>query len=77
MTDMAEFIRKEAKRLDGYVYCSYPYSCGLNEAIASFEGFTVPKHMDVTRGEKETMIKLKPLKRTGRRKLLIIRLWVA
>jgi len=74
--NMAELLITESNRFDNFVYCSKPYSCGLQEALNTFKDFKVPKNMDIVREEKRTTITLNPLKGTRKRKPYVIVLWV-
>ena len=77
-------------RAGGFVYCNKPYSCGVDEALASFRAFHGPAFpagvmaaadtsadgsATIERKEKETIITIKPLKGSRARKPYIIRLW--
>lgn len=76
---------------NGFVYCSQPYSCGVNEAIAhlaKYDGFIFPAGVmansdtskcgraTITRTDRETVISVKPLKGSRARKPWTLKLWI-
>ena len=73
---MQEFIQSEANKLNGFVYCSYPFSCSLNEALVYMKNYGWHKHYTIDRTEKITVIKIAPFKGTRKRKALTIKLWI-
>lgn len=73
---LSEVIADESKRFTGYVYCNIPYSCGLSEALPSFKA-PVPSGMVIKRQANMTEFILKPLKASGKRKPLTIKIWEA
>ncbi len=74
-----DFLKEEVKRLDGMVYFSKPYSCATEEALSYFKGYDMPKpeSMIIERGEKSTTVSLKPMKGSGKRKMYVIKMWIA
>lgn len=72
---LADLIAEEAKNLDGFVYSSYPYSCGIDEAKIHAARYAAPQKSTITREEKKITIEIKPLKGSRKRKLLTIKLW--
>jgi len=74
-----DLLKEEVKRLDGMVYFSKPYSCATEEALSYFNGYDMPKPgmMTIEREETNTTISIKPMKGSGKRKLYVIRMWVA
>ena len=79
MNSFADLLRKESNRFNNFVYSSKPYSCGINEAISYFKDFKIPKEdqYSIAREEKSTIIDIKPIKGSGKRKHYIITLWVS
>jgi hypothetical protein len=75
---LADVIKEEAQRLDGFVYSSFPYSCGLTEALTHAARYSKPTNgqLSIERQASATTIQIKPRKGSRRRKLLTIRLWV-
>ena len=73
---LSDLILEESKRFRGYVYCNVPYSCGLSEALGSFKA-PVPTGMIINRQQKMTEFILKPLKTSGKRKTLTVKIWEA
>lgn len=75
---MADLIRTEAKRFDGFCCSSMPYSCFINEAYAYFVKFLKPEadrlKIDRTANDR-TVISIKPLKGSRCRKVQKIMLW--
>jgi len=72
---LADLLVEEAKNLDGFVYSSYPYSCGLDEAKKHAARYAAPQNPTITREDKKITIEIKPLKGSRKRKLLKIKLW--
>lgn len=61
-----------------YTYSSYPYSCGLGEALPEFKKFQYPGNDGVwvkTDKKGQLLISLDPIKGTGRRKKLVLKFW--
>ena len=83
MQTMAELIKKEADELENKTgkmcYFSKPYPCARDECLMYFEKWGIPKHgqMTIEREETKTVISLKPIKGSGKRKLFTIKIWVA
>jgi len=83
MQTMADIIKKEATELSEktgkYPYFSQPYSCAMEECLSYFEkwGTPAPGQMTIEHEETRTLINLKPLKGSGKRKLFTIKIWVA
>jgi len=83
MKTLADLLKVEARALEeraGHmVYLSYPYPCCLDEAMIHSRKYAYPSKgsMQIKHESKQTIIKLKPLKKSGRRKLFEIRLWCA
>lgn len=58
-TNIAELIKKEAKRFTNYVYCSKPYMCGLEESMLYFRNKWIEtSKISISRSEKQTVINL-------------------
>ena len=76
LTHEAHLLNIESPR--GFVYSSYPYPCGMTEATMHARRHAHPtsQQLTVTRKPCMTRIQIKPRKGTGKRKPLIIRLWV-
>jgi hypothetical protein len=74
----ANLLRTEAQRLKGFVYSSFPYSCGMTEALVYARRYDLPsdKRLTISRGERATTIQIKPRPGTRKRKPLTVRLWV-
>ena len=79
---LADLLKTEARCLEretvyGFVYSSFPYPCGMTEALGHAKRHTYPsnRQLTITREPRMTRIEIKPLKGTGRRKPLVIRLW--
>lgn len=73
-----------------FVYCSQPFSCGVDEAVAhlaQYKGFIFPAGVmadsdtskdgraTIKRGDRETVITVKPLPGSRMRKPWTLRLW--
>ena len=78
MQTLADLLSEEAKKLDGFVYSSFPYSCGMTEALMHAKKCVKPPkdRVDIHREAKKVTIKIKPRKGSRKRKLFTIRLWV-
>ena len=76
---LAQLIKTESKNLRGFVYSSYPYPCGLTEAMTHTDRHQAPppSRCSITRTPDLVTIEIKPLKGSGRRKPMIIKLWTA
>jgi hypothetical protein len=74
---LADFIREKAKGLNGFIYSSKPFSCGLEEALIHFHKYEAPKKYEEIRTEKSVEIIIKALKGSRKRKPYKILLWVA
>jgi len=80
---MAELIKREAMELmektGKMVYFSKPYSCAMEESLIYFKnwGMPLPGQMTIEKEETQTTISLKPRKGSGKRKLYVIKIWVA
>ena len=72
----AHFLEIESPR--GFVYSSYPYPCGMTEALGHAKRHTYPskRQLSVSREPCMTRIEIKPLKGSRKRKPFVIRLWV-
>jgi hypothetical protein len=83
MQTMSEIIKQEAKDLSEktgkYPYFSKPYPCAIDECLSYFKDFGAPleNQMTIERLETSTIISLKPRKGSGKRKLYVIKIWVA
>jgi hypothetical protein len=79
MKTMADLLKKEAQRFNNYVYCNTPYSCGLPEALGTFEEYLIPSddNIKIERTEKETRITLNPKKGSGKRKPYVVKIWIS
>lgn len=79
MKTISDLIREESKRFNNFVYSSKPYSCGIDESCMHFKNHLIPQdnRLSITREEKTTTISIKPIKGSGKRKLYIIKLWIA
>lgn len=75
---LATLLMEEAKRFNGFCYCSFPYSCGLPEATTYAKEYAYPKTFTVDKeNEKMTKIIIPPMKGSGKRKNFVITLWVS
>ena len=76
---LASLLAFEAFGLDGFVYSSWPYSCGLTEACLHAKRYQCPppSRVDIEREDKQVTIKIKPPRGSGKRKPFTIRLWIA
>lgn len=72
---MADVLVREARELGGLVYCSKPYPCALTEALTTFKKYDAPDKLDIERADGKTVIKIKPLKGSRKRKPYVIMLW--
>jgi len=80
---LADLLSAEAHLLEiesprGFVYSSYPYSCGMTEALGHAKRHPYPtaRQLSISREPCMTRIEIKPLKGSGLRKPFVIRLWV-
>jgi hypothetical protein len=80
---LVNIIRDEAKELSEKTgkmpYFSKPYPCAIEECLNYFDdfGLTPEDRMTIERLETSTIISLKPRKGSGKRKLYVIKIWVA
>lgn len=73
---LADLLRVESKHVNGgYCYSTFPYSCGIEEALTYAKGYRAPHNPTITRGDNEVTIEIKPLKGSGKRKPMVIKLW--
>jgi hypothetical protein len=74
---LADLLKEESRNLVGFVYSSFPFSCGLGEAITHTTKTQAPPpaQMDITREPNRVTISIKPLKGSRKRKPLVIKLW--
>ena len=79
MHTLADLLYAEAKRFDSFVYSSFPYSCGMTEALGYARKCAMPSkcQLKIEHEPARTIITIKPLKGSGRRKPLVIRLWIS
>ena len=70
----ARAINRDGKK---FVYSSYPFSCGLQEAFTHTKGFVWPDKARVAVKQDQVTITLDPIKGSGKRKKLVIKLWTA
>ncbi len=72
---LGDLIIEEAKRLKekGWVYCDFPYGCGLDESLSYAKGYAIEKNKirEIIRNEKVTRVYV------GRKKKPILTLWVS
>ena len=74
-TNIAKLIESEARK-NGYLYSSYPYACGIAEAVIHTRCFVaIAENISIKTDENMTIIAIKPTKGSGRRKIFEIRLW--
>ena len=76
---LSELLEREAKHLTGFVYSTFPYSCGLAEAKihSRHNQAPTPAQMTIQRNPDQVIITIKPLKGSRKRKPMIIKLWTA
>ena len=73
---LADLLKLEAKNVNnGFCYSTYPYPCFINEALTYAKHLKAPHNPTITRVEGLVTIEIKPLKGSGKRKPLIIKLW--
>ena len=71
---LADLLKREAKLVNGgFCYSTYPFSCGIAEALAHSEKIPAPVDPIITRKENETVIEIKS--KDKRRKPMVIKLW--
>ena len=77
MNNLSDLLREEAQRFDNIVYFSKPYSCAMEEALSYFKNYTMPKEDQYTidRSTSQTVVSLKPMKGSRKRKLYTIVMW--
>lgn len=79
--NLGDFLAHQAHAIDKggtkFVYSSYPFSCGLTEALTHTKAFQYPEKAKVDVKADRVTISLDPIKGSGKRKKLIIKLWTA
>ena len=76
MQSLKEILISESRELKGFVYSTWPYSCGLTEALSHAGSAILAHEPQVIREETKTKIILKGRKGTRKRPLTIT-LWTA
>jgi len=83
MKTLADLLHAEAHLLEiesprGFIYSSYPYPCGMTEALGHAKRHPYPatRQVSVSREPRMTRIEIKPSKGSSVRKVFVIRLWV-
>ena len=76
MKSLKEILISESRRFKGFVYSTWPYSCGLTEALSHAGSAILAHEPQVEREDTKTNIILKGRKGTRSRPLKIT-LWTA
>ncbi len=77
MIKLSGLLKQEARRFNNIVYLNFPYSCCLDEAVSHAAHYQVnEKNITIDRTDKQTNINIKPTKGSGKRKIMVIKLWV-
>ena len=74
---LADFILKEEKRLNEFVYSSLPYPCGITEAMHYLKKYIFPETSQIVREKKQTKVYFKQLKDSKKKKKLSWLIWIA
>lgn len=76
MKSLKEILVSESRKLKGFVYSIWPYSCGLSEALSHAGSVILAHEPQVIREESKINITLKGRKGTRSRPLTIT-LWTS
>lgn len=73
---LIELLRDEVSRLGGLCYFDKPYLCCSQEALGYFDKILYPHNrIEILRDDKSTVISIKPIKGSRKRKPMIIKMW--
>lgn len=72
---LADLLDEQAHKLNGFVYCNFPYSCGLDEAKTYARVYSYPTDFQVTQNGSKITISIKPFKGSRKRRPIVIKLW--